>query len=540
MTSSWSFLVVMGRISILACCALLLGPTRAQEPMHQSMPGTREAVTSERPNIILFLVDDLGWQDTSQPFHTARTPLNDRYNTPNIERLARQGMMFTNAYAASPVCTPTRTSIMTGRNPARTHITNWTLRNSRDAQETGPGDYPLRSPDWDFDGLQPADTTLPAILRDHGYRTIHVGKAHFGALETSGADPTNLGFDVNVAGHAAGGPGSYYGLHNFSAAHRGGGTVWDVPGLEKYHGRNVNLTESLTREAVRVIGEAVEEGSPFFLNMAHYGVHTPIMADSEFVAHYPDLDAIEAAYASMIEAVDASLGEILDELERLGIAENTLVMFTSDNGGLSAHARGLSPSGSRFNSHNLPLRSGKGSAYEGGTRVPMIVGWARPTARRAAGGQPVMPGSSTDIPVVSHDLFPTILATAGAEIPADYSLDGHDLLPLLTGADGFPTDRMLAWHYPHKWGPEGPGLDPFTSIRDGPWKLIYFYHQRRWELYDLSRDLGETIDLVRARPQVAARLSKEMVAWMVGVGAQVPHDRSTDLPVDAPDFSIPE
>jgi arylsulfatase A-like enzyme len=518
---------------------IVVGSAFAPESTRDSTAGLRVAAAPERPNIILFLVDDLGWQDTSQPFHLERTPFNDRYRTPHIERLARQGMMFTNAYAASPVCTPTRTSIMTGRNPARTHITNWTLRNDRDEQETGPPDYPLRSPEWDFDGLQPSDTTLPAILRAHGYRTIHVGKAHFGALETSGADPTNLGFDVNVAGHAAGGPGSYYGLHNFGAAQRGGAAVWDVPGLEKYHGRNVNLTESLTQEAIRFIGEAVEEGRPFFLNMAHYGVHAPIMADSGFVENYPELDVVEAAYSSMIEAVDASLGEILQELDRLEISENTLVVFTSDNGGLSAHARGMSPSGTRFNSHNLPLRSGKGSAYEGGTRVPMVVAWAR-RAEGTVGEPSVMPGSSTDVPVVSHDLFPTILAAAGVTVPADYALDGHDLVPLLSGGEGFRADRLLVWHYPHKWGPEGPGLDPFTSIRDGPWKLIYFYHDRRWELYDLSRDLGETINLVRARPGEAARLARKMIRWMQDVDAQVPHERFTDIPVDPPALTIPE
>ena len=166
--------------------------------------GSPDLYESDRPNIILYIVDDMGWQDTSVPFHSSRTPFNALYRTPNMERLARQGLLFTQAYAASPVCTPTRASIMTGRNPARTRITNWTLRNSRDAQETGPKNYPLRSPAWDFDGLQPGDVVLPALLQADGYHTIHVGKAHFGALETQGANPSTLGFDVNIAGHAAG------------------------------------------------------------------------------------------------------------------------------------------------------------------------------------------------------------------------------------------------------------------------------------------------------------------------------------------------
>jgi arylsulfatase A-like enzyme len=262
------------------------------------------------------------------------------------------------------------------------------------------------------------------------------------------------------------------------------------------------------------------------------------MADSQFVSHYGGLDDVEAAYASMIEAVDASLGEILGELERLEVAHRSLIVFTSDNGGLSAHARGTSPSGSRVNSHNLPLRSGKGSAYEGGTRVPLIVSWARPAAGDAAKPLAIEPASSSDVPVISEDLFPTVLAAAGVAVPGSYRSDGQSLVPLLTDGDHELSDRVLGWHYPHKWGPEGPGLDPFTSIRDGDWKMIFFYHERRWELYDLSTDLGETINLVRARPEVAGRLSGEMTRWMADVIAQVPHDRSTDEPVDPPFFRI--
>ena len=339
-----------------------------------------------------------------------------------MERLARQGVLFSQAYAASPVCTPTRTSVLSGQNPARSRITNWTLRNSRSDQETGPENYPLRSPDWNFAGVQPGDVMLTSLLKKQGYQTIHAGKAHFGALDTPGADPGNLGFDVNIAGHAAGAPGSFYGTHNFSRAYRGqGGGVWDVPGLEAYHGRDINLTEALTIEANKAISDAVAADQPFYLNMAHYAVHTPIMADSQLVAHYSHLSPREAAYASMIEGMDESLGALLHQLEVLGEATRTLIIFFSDNGGLSAHSRGITELGTGKNSHNLPLRSGKGSAYEGGIRVPLLVSWGRndsdePLQQRLQ----IRAGVRETRPVISEDLFMTFLDVAGAEHPSDH------------------------------------------------------------------------------------------------------------------------
>jgi hypothetical protein len=364
-----------------------------------------------------------------------------------------------------------------------------------------------------------------------------VGKAHFGALGTPGADPINLGFDVNIAGHAAGGPGSFYGTHRYSAAGRSGASVWDVPGLEKYHGQTVYLTDALTREAAIAIADAVQAGVPFFLNMAHYAVHAPIMADSAFVDRYPGADPIEAAYASMIEGTDASLGVILETLEDLGVAENTIILFMSDNGGLSAHARGTTPMGTGPNTHNLPLRSGKGSAYEGGTRVPMIVAWARSdSSAPAQAGLPVLPRTRTGAPVVSHDFFPSILQMAGIARPEGYAADGRSFVPILAGVSDGDTDRRLGWHYPHKWGPEGPGLDPFTSLREGDWRIIYFYRDRRWELYDLSRDLGETTNLLTVNPRMAARMADAMLGWVRDLDAQLPHDRLTDQPVPWPAF----
>lgn len=516
-------LTFSSRISFCLLIGLILAGTQLEDPK-----------PAERPNIILFLVDDMGWQDTSVPFHTSETPFNQTYRTPNMERLARQGIVFTNAYAASPVCTPTRTSIMTGQNPARTRITNWTLRNSRQAQETGPKHYPLRSPDWRFEGLQPEDVTLAGLLKEGGYHTIHAGKAHFGARETPGADPTTLGFEVNIAGHAAGAPGSFYGTHNFSGAFRNRNTVWDVPGLEAYHGRDINLTEVLSIEANKAMASATALEKPFYLNMAHYTVHTPIMADSQYVDHYNHLHPQEAAYASMIEGMDASLGSLMHQLEVLGQATKTLIVFFSDNGGLSAHSRGTTPMGTGLNSHNLPLRSGKGSAYEGGTRVPMIVSWAKKDDQEPMQqALKLQAGARIDTPVVSDDLFATFLETAGVPIPEGYSTDGQSVIPLLQGKA--IEERVLGWHYPHKWGPEASGTDPFTAVRKEDWKLIYFYKDQRFELYNLATDLGETANQAWKQPEKFEEMKQALVNWMMSVNAQVPEHRETGEPVDWPD-----
>ncbi|MEE2907883.1 MAG: sulfatase-like hydrolase/transferase, partial [Planctomycetota bacterium] len=222
-------------------------------------------VSTSPPNIVVFMVDDLGWQDTSVPFHETTTPFNARYWTPNLERLTASGMAFTNAYAAGPVCTPTRTSLITGQCPARTHITYWTLHKDTDTSRKHPR---LAPPDWNLNGVSAGTPTLPALLQEAGYRTIHVGKAHFGAHDTHAADPANLGFEVNIAGHASGAPASYYGTHDFSREGRTGkqgSNVWDVPGLAKYHDQDIYLTEALAQEALPEIDRAVQEGRPFYL-----------------------------------------------------------------------------------------------------------------------------------------------------------------------------------------------------------------------------------------------------------------------------------
>ena len=482
------------------------------------------------PNIVVVMVDDLGWQDVSIPFGPEITEFNRRYRTPNLERLAERGVVFTDAYAASPVCTPTRAAFMTGRHPARSGITYWTLRADRDTSTAHPR---LRRPDWRLEGLSEEDVTLPGLLRDSGYRTIHVGKAHFGAIGTSGADPTRLGFETNIAGHAAGGPGSFYGIHDFAARKRQGRTgtsVWDVPGLEGHHGRDVYLTEVLAEEAVEELRRTVADDRPFFLHFAPYAVHAPIMPNHRHLEAYRDLDPREAAYATMIESTDAALGRILDALDELDVADRTIVVFTSDNGGLSAHARGGPP-----HVHNAPLRSGKGSAYEGGVRVPMVVAGPASSGIHADARR-------ISVPVSVIDLFPTILDFAKVAVPPTHapSVDGRSLGGLLREEDALDSweERGLAWHMPHQWGASGPGIEPFSSYRRDRWKLLFFHDGPRVELYDLESDLGETRDLVTERPAVTDRLLLELDAWMSRVGASLSVDAASGEPVSRPSTSV--
>jgi len=480
------------------------------------------------PNLVLFLVDDMGWQDTSVPFHTSRTPFNDRYRTPNMERLADGGVRFTQAYSCS-VCSPTRVSLMTGLNAARHRVTNWTLWKDRatDAQQDA-----LVLPEWNVNGINPLGgdpravraRCLPALLRAAGYWTIHVGKAHFGAVGTPGADPRSLGFDVNIAGHAAGGPGSYLGTQNFSARWRGAEPVWDIPGLEEYHGQDIFLTEALTLEAIREMDAAVARQQRFFLYMSHYAVHVPFADDPRFVGKYDraGLDHTEAQYAALLEGMDKSLGDILDRLRYHGIEQDTIVLFMSDNGGLSAHGRGGEP-----HTHNKPLSSGKGSAHEGGIREPMIVRWPGVTR----------PGSACAHPVIIEDFYPTLLELAG--VPENPSPDGHSFVPLLRGPAPEGSQRPFHWHYPNCWGPSGPGIGPSSTIRVGEWKLIYYHADQSYELFNIAEDIGEERNRARSEPRRVAELAEALRGHLLAVDAQMPTLKSTGKSVPLPGERTP-
>lgn len=491
-----------------------------------SCGGPVKETATPKPNIILFLVDDLGWQDTSVPFWNQTTPLNRRYHTPNLQKLASQSMKFTQAYA-TPVCSPTRVSLMTGMNAARHRVTNWTLyRDQLQPMETGHEQ--LEFPFWNVNGITPDSsldhavyaTTLPTILRQNGYQTIHVGKAHLGAIGTPGADPLNLGFDVNIAGHAAGAPKSYYGLENFGNLKEFEGSPWPVPGLEAYYGSEIFLTEALTLEAIKAMEAAP---MPFFLYMSYYAVHTPIMADPRFANKYYEmgLDSTEAKYASMIESMDKSVGDILDYIDLKQLSENTIILFMSDNGGLSAVARGGTP-----HTHNLPLSSGKGSIYEGGIREPMMVKWPGVTA----------PGTENHQYLIIEDFFPTILEMAGI---GDYnpvqSVDGRSFTDYLKAPHPEMQDRALFWHFPNEWGPTGPGIGAFSAVRKGNWKLIYYHLDQTFELFDIPNDIGEKENLASEYPEKAKELAGVLSEYLQSVQAQMPKDKSSGKQIIYPD-----
>ena len=337
-------------------------------------------------------------------FGQKKRKLNKQYHTPNMERLAAEGMKFSQAYASS-VCSPTRVSLMTGMNAARHRVTNWTLYKN---QFVDHDDEVIQPPQWNNNGISPVETientvyarTLPSLLQEAGYFTIHIGKAHFAAMDTPCANPLHCGFHVNIAGHAAGGPGSYYGSKNFGNNRDGSSKIpWGIPGLDKYHGQDIYLTEALTKEAIIAMDSALISKQPFYLYMAHYAIHAPIQEDKRFYQKYLErgMDTIEAKYATMIEGMDKSLGDLLNYLDDNNLVDNTVVLFMSDNGGLSAVARG----GERH-SHNKPLSSGKGSAHEGGIREPMLVKW--PGVVKA--------NSICNDYLIIEDFFPSILEMA--------------------------------------------------------------------------------------------------------------------------------
>ena len=481
----------------------------------------------DRPNIIVFLVDDMGWVDTSLPFGDQLEDLNKVYHTPNMERMAREGMLFSDAYA-TPVCTPTRVSLLTGMNAAHHKTTNWTsiVKDKQSDRE----DEQFERVEWNHNGFSPVPdiphtahaTALPAILREAGYFTVHVGKAHWGSQGTPGANPLNLGFTINIAGNSIGHPQSYYGKDNYGNV-PGKFTFNAVQGLAEYYGSDIFLTEALTLEALKTLDEPSRQGQPFYLHLAHYAVHDPIQGDERFVQKYYDrgMDPIEARYASLVEGMDKSLGDILDYLETHDLVHNTAILFMSDNGGLSHYGRG----GERH-THNLPLKAGKGSVYEGGIRVPMIVKWPAK----------VKQGTRTDQPVIIEDFFPSILALAGIEQPLYVqSIDGHSFVPLLEGEE--PTgQRPLIWHYPHRWtADDGPGINYFSAIREGKWKLIYDYRNERLELYDLKNDIGEQVNLAAREPVVAKRMAVQLTKYLKQWDARMPTYKHSGRPLPWPD-----
>ncbi|MGV8093878.1 MAG: sulfatase [Mangrovibacterium sp.] len=471
----------------------------------------------DQPNIILFMVDDMGWQDTSLPFWKEKTKWNELYETPNMERLAKQGMMFTQAYASS-ICSPTRCSLLTGTNAARHRVTNWTLQKNKSTDRSSPT---VDLPDWNYNGISQTRgtnntfvaTSFADILRQNGYHTIHCGKAHSGAIDTPGENPHHFGFEVNIAGHAAGGLASYLGEKNYGHGKDGQPTsLMAIPGLEKYWGTNTFVTEALTLEAISALDHAKRLGQPFFLYMAHYAIHVPVEKDMRFFEKYKakGMTDKEAAYAALIEGMDKSLGDLMDWLDRNDEAQKTIVIFMSDNGGLSSEPYWRD---GELHTQNSPLNSGKGSAYEGGIREPMIVRWPGV----------VTPNSKCNDYLIIEDFYPTILEMAGIKkYKTIQPIDGISFMPFLKQTGNPAKGRSLYWNCPNIWGNDGPGIGMTCSIRRDDWKLVYYYESGKKELFNISEDIGEKSNLASQYPKITRKLSKDLGKYLRRVGGQRP------------------
>jgi len=478
---------------------------------------------SGKPNIIIFLIDDMGLMDTSVPMLTdengrpKRYPLNEWYRTPGMERLAKQGVRFSNFYSHN-VCSPTRVSIMTGQNSARHRTTDWINPYKKNGRN---GIVPS---EWNWEGLGKGDVTLPTVLRQHDYTTIHVGKAHFGPDKHEGADPRNFGFDANIGGSAIGHPQSYCGRKNY-----GKGSRQAVPHLEKYHGTDTFLTEALTLEAKTEVDKALAAGKPFFLYMSHYAVHAPFNSDPRFAANYQgsEKNPKAQAYATLIAGIDKSLGDLTDHIEAKGIAENTLIFFLGDNGGDAPLA------GTDDISSSAPLRGRKGSKWEGGVRVPFIAAWAKPDPENKGQKKlPIPAGSIRQEIGTCYDLFPTILELVGASAPAGHAVDGQNLGRLLTGQSDSEHRNEFLNHYPH---PRRGESHFFTAWRTGDWKVRYEYFAEgndRYALYDLANDPSESNNLAAKNPEKLRSMMLGMVRELESRNAVYPvKDGQTLAPV---------
>ena len=444
-------------------------------------------VADRGPSFLVILADDLGWADTG-------VYGSSFYQTPAIDRLASEGLLFTNAYATGPVCSPTRASLMTGKYPTAVQLTNALPSPSE------PSGRPLEPPKLS-DGLALSETTIAEALRQEGYVTGIVGKWHLGDEEYF---PDRQGFDF-VWGVSAFGMVHDYFYPAWTRRHpraRGVNT-----GLPAEGSPGEYLPEKMTREAVAFIEE--NRDRPFFLYLSHYLVHSPIQAKQERVAEYetrlePDDPQNNPIYAAMVEALDDSVAEILAALDELGLAENTVVLLTSDNGGLHKPDGMFAPDGA---TSNAPLREGKKWIYEGGVRVPLIVRW--PGVVEA--------GSRTDALSASVDLFPTLLDLAGGDLSRHPEVSGVSLASALRG--GEIEARELYWHFPHYSG----GQTPAGAVRSGDFKLIELYEEGRApELYNLREDLGETNDLAEQMPEKTAELLGLLRSWRERESARMP------------------
>jgi arylsulfatase A len=424
----------------------------------------------KKPNIVLVLADDLGYTDLA-------CYGSKLYETPYIDQLARDGMKFTQNYSACTVCSPTRAALLTGKYPARLHITDW-------IPGLEPENPKMHVPDW-TKHLPNEEMTIARALKDDGYATASIGKWHLGGKEYY---PEKHGFDINIAGSDKPDPRSYFAPYKMS-------TIKQGPDGEY-------ITDRLTDEAIKFID--ANRDRPFFLYLPHFAVHLPLQAKQAMIKKYEakikyGMKQNNAIYAAMVESLDESVGRIRAELKRLKIDDHTIVILASDNGGRIP------------TTSNLPLRDGKASCHEGGTRVPLIIDWPGVTK----------PGSVCDTPVITMDLFPTLLTAVGATAHVKDGLDGVDIAPLLRQSGKIDRDELF-WHYPHYQHYQLGGTIPYSAIHKGDLKYIEYHDDTPAELYDLHNDLGEQHNLADARPNKVKELRDRLHAWRKEVGAQMP------------------
>lgn len=459
--------------------------------------GCNQGSERGKPNILFILVDDLGWADLG---YTGST----YYETPNIDNLASEGMVFTNAYAACPVCSPSRATILSGKYPARLNLTDYIPGN----RKWGPHkDQKLTSHPFKLQ-LDLEEYTIAEALKDAGYKTMFAGKWHLGEEEKY--YPQYQGFDVNIGGNNTGNPSSYF-------------SPYKNPQLtDGYEGEY--LTDRLTDEVISFMEQQRE--APFFAYLSFYTVHSPLQGKLEKVEKYKEkAGKIEyrgdeytrrgmiyhknhqnhATYAAMVESMDENIGRLLASVENLGLDKNTIVVFTSDNGGVST----LREKTSRISTSNLPLRAGKGHMYEGGIREPLIISWP---------GK-ITPGSTSDEPVTGTDFYPTFLDLAGVDLLSGQHVDGTSLKPILSNNGGIARNAIY-WHFPHYSG--GLGGRPTGAVRMGKYKLIEFFEDMHVELYDLETDISEQNDLSRDMPSKTEELKEMLYQWRKEVNAKMP------------------
>jgi arylsulfatase A len=465
-------------------------PFAALAALCASFAASLPAAAAPPPNVVLILIDDMGWTDLS-------CYGSKFYETPNIDKLAASGMRLTHGYAACTVCSPTRAAVMTGKYPARLHITDWIAGSQRPFAK-------LRPPDW-TQHLPLEEVTIAEVFQAAGYATAHVGKWHLGNEEFW---PTAQGFDVNIGGNHRGQPPSYFFPYERETI--------KLPGLSEGKPGEY-LTDRLTDEAIAFIRANKER--PFFLYLPHYCVHTPLQAKPAKIEKYkakahPEDPQHHPIYAAMIESLDEGIGRLMAELDELDLRENTIVVFTTDNGGLELNEV----------TANDPLRAGKGSAYEGGVRVPLIFSYP-PKIRR---------GSTSAAPAMSIDLLPTLASLAGLAPQRDWpKWDGVSLAPVLTEQGNVNREKnSLYWHYPHY---HPGGATPYSAVRAGNWRLVEFFETGKLELYNLKDDWGESNDLAAAMPAKRDELATQLRQWRTAVGAQMPlanpnHDPARDNP----------